>query len=216
MTIRPHNLNYPVTPMLQPMNVPPPVCPFYVRLRHFTPTIWRRLEVVDRTPIGEVFQAIAVVLAYRISTPFESVPLVHADAHSRTLGDEPRLVDGEVPLGECLPDDGSEMRMAVELGAWKVEAVFRRRRKSVPNTTYPRCTGGQGWGIPDEPMRPKGFRQFLRALADDKHPRHGAALRRAQRYDMAQFDVAAVNDDLRRFCRPVSAREVALCSEATN
>jgi len=59
---------------------------------------------------------------------------------------------------------------------WRHEVAFEGFRSADPKAKYPQCVGGERACPPEDCGGPWGFTDYLAAITDPKHERHGEML----------------------------------------
>jgi len=175
---------------------------FYVRLRGFEPAIWRVVCVADCL-LDDLFQALLVSLGWRSehSLRCTALELPCAPLQRFSSDDWPLIW-----LSQVLFKDDAELRLRCELGSddpWRFEIVFQGCATSTVRASYPLCLAGEGAGIPDDDIEPRRFRAHLaknlRHITENPQSRE---TRRNGTSGKAALDLAAVNVELARLCKP--------------
>jgi hypothetical protein len=193
---------------------------FLVRLRGFKPTIWRRLRVADGT-LSELHRAIQVSFGIPAAEPFRFVRRGRGAGKS---GVPLPSLRGDDRLGEIMPLDGVDFRLAYEAGVgepWRCHVAFEGWVVSSFGALYPLCVEGRRAGVPNDrvptfpmdtspiaaspadacPMDPRAFGELLQASTNPNPSPNGVYTLRF--YDPASIDLPAINADLLRLCQHV-------------
>lgn len=171
-----------------------------ITLNGSKPPIWRRIEVADTVTLARLHQILQVTMGW-------------TDSHLH------QFMIGGISYGVPDPDDEEEIRderkvklnqlMSVpqqtlvyeyDFGdGWEHQVVLEKLLAPVPDVTYPRCTAGKRACPTEDCGGIWGYANFLEAIADANHSEHDELLKWAGgSFDPEQFDIATVNQALRR------------------
>lgn len=134
---------------------------------------------------------------------------------SLPLVSQPPLDEAGITLSSLALGEGEGF--LYEYGWWRLQVVFQRPRRPRPGASYPLCVQGRRASPPEqlsgmrgvksvddaltrnEHERGEGYRVFLAAIQDRRHPRH-EALRAwvGGKFDPEAFSLRAVNRELKR------------------
>jgi hypothetical protein len=170
-----------------------------VTLDEVTPEVWRRLTV----PGGYTLDRLHRVLQYAMG--WQNYHLHSFDIDDEQYG-EPDP-DGELELLDEMDyrlDDvaraGTRIRYTYDFGDWwEHDVVVEEVRAALPGDAHPDCLDGARACPPEDVGGPVGYADFLAALADADHPRHGEMTEWIGRtFDPEAFDIARTSTLLRR------------------
>lgn len=171
---------------------------FSILLRHFRPTIWRRVQCKDCT-LRELHDIILAAFGFEGEHTFRfSRRQPECFDHTCASGDECReTLVLETWLSQLVPVDGTELNLRYQFGdvnRWYFKLVYEDCLLSAYDTDYPHCVDGERADMPRD-MLPMRFDGYLADNADDADWR-ALGLVRPQASDPAFFSLAAVNTRL--------------------
>jgi len=173
---------------------------FLVRLRGFTPAIWRRLRLTD-CKLQAMHEAIQLAFGFSGGLPFEFLP---HDFATEETGSARRPISANLWLSKLVPLDGADFELMYTAGrgdAWRCRVSFEDLILSSSEALYPFCVEGERAGVPDRQMGPRAFRRFLKAWTvpncweADSH-------QTSISYDPSEIDLAGINANLQPTARP--------------
>jgi hypothetical protein len=170
-----------------------------VSLDEVTPEIWRRLTVPGGYTLDRVHRAVQCAMGWH------NCHLHCFDIDGEQYGDPDP--DGELALLDEMDyrlDDvaraGSRIRYTYDFGDWwEHEVLVEEVRPAEPADSWPACMAGARACPPEDVGGPAGYEEFLAAVADPAHPRHGALTEWVGRpFDPEEFDAERTSTLLRR------------------
>ena len=175
------------------------VLQFYAELEDIDPRIWRRLQIRTNQTFWGLHCALQDAFGWEDchlhsffigggSARLEFGLPVEGEPGDRTLPSWEQGLDeicAELPFEMLyVYDFGDDWRHHVRL-----EGIFPAERGG----SYPRCVGGERAGPPEDVGGPYGYKEFLEALGNRRHPEHEAMREWIGReFDPEAFDPAAV------------------------
>jgi len=81
---------------------------------------------------------------------------------------------------------------------WRHEVLFEYSPPLDPKVKIPVCVEGERACPPEDSGGPWGYDDFLAALSNRKHPRHGEMLEWVGEFDPEAFDAKAATKEMRR------------------
>jgi hypothetical protein len=151
---------------------------FRVTLKKITPPIWRRFQTRDCT-LDKLHDQIQNALGWTNSHlhDFRINGRQYADPYlvERDF-DEPPFEDSRrTRLSDVLPRSGQrfQFRYAYDFGdGWLHDVLFEGCLWATPGQRYPFCVEGERACPPEDVGGTSGYRQFLKAIANPRHPEH--------------------------------------------
>ena len=175
---------------------------FKITLMDTQPPVWRRNQVPDCT-LGDLHEVIQTVMGWQ-----------HSHMHQFIINDEyygeADLDDLDVGM-EMKDEDGILLSQIVKAGknarfvyeydfgdSWQHSIQFERVVEPEPKVRYPRCAEGARACPPEDCGGVWGYADFLKAIADPKHPDHQDMKEWiGGKFDPEKFSVEAVNRELK-------------------
>lgn len=113
-----------------------------------------------------------------------------------------RLIDErKVRLNEIIAGANRRVKFVYKYDfgdGWQHAIELEGTATSDPGIKYPRCTDGKCACPPEDVGGVWGYAEFLEAIADPEHERHGELMEWAGEFDPDEFSIDDVNHDLRR------------------
>lgn len=166
-------------------NVQPPtraayVCQLLVVLPNTDPLVWRRLQVPEGYSFWDLHVAIQDAMGWQ-DTHLHEFELVDSRTDRvKRIGipdDEfprkpPCVAGWKIPIARYLTYGIRPVRYRYDFGdGWEHTVEFEDVRPS-DGGAYPRCVAGAGACPPEDVGGTLGYAEFLRAIANPKHPEH--------------------------------------------
>jgi hypothetical protein len=181
-----------------------------VWLCDISPVIWRRLEVPAGITLPKLHRVIQVAIGwqdyhlhqFRIGGRIYEVPDPEGSFESEAL--DARRVRLEMAVTKV----GSEFGYLYDFGdGWEHKLCLEAITVPEEAAYYPRCTGGARSGPPEDAGGPYGYIEYLEALSDPNHERHGELLQWRGPFDPEAFDLNRINRELsKEFSQKVRRR----------
>lgn len=180
----------------------------HVRLEEVFPVVWRRLEIRAGGTFWHLHCAIQDAMPWEDRHLHEfrfpqgdavtSIGLPHLDCPEN----ETVLAGWETLLTDWFAAPPARCSYIYDFGDdWVHTVTLEAHRPAERGGRYPRCTAGERSCPPEDVGGPRGYAEFLKAMANRRHPEHVSFRRWIGRaWDPAEFRPEAV-----RFSRP-SAR----------
>lgn len=184
------------------------VCQFLIALAETDPLVWRRIQVPEAYSFWDLHVAIQNAMGWQ-DYHLHEFHVVHPGRKRLDLigipGDE---FQDERP---CKP--GWTVAMSAYFGAaeqpalyvydfgdnWRHIVMYEGIVSVDPARVYPRCVGGARACPPEDCGGVDGYANYLRAMANKKHPEHTEMLQWRGPFDADAFDPrAVVFDDPRK------------------
>ncbi len=173
-----------------------------VALPYIVPTIWRQLEIPGTMTFDDLHRAIQVAMGWEdchLWAFYVGKTEVSPEPEQFDFPGEPRARPADsTTIEEMLAGQRAKFRYVYDMGDdWlheiKVEKVFAPE----PGVTYPRCTGGERAGPPEDCGGFPGYFHLMEVVANPKHPEHGEMLDWiGGDWDPEAFDIVAMNKEL--------------------
>ena len=143
-----------------------------ITLRGVSPPIWRQLLIPDTALLSQLHDSIQAVMGWTDSHlhqfVVENVRYGVPDADDREIKDE-----RQVRLRQLFKVEGDSALYEYDFGdSWEHDVRLIRILPFVARLKVPRCVEGKRACPPEDVGGPLGYRHFLRALKDKKHPEH--------------------------------------------
>lgn len=167
------------------------------------PQIWRRLLVPERITLASLAPVLERTMGW------ESYHLHQFEIDGVKYGptdlDEPLPVHEERDrrLSDFELKKGGRLYFDYDFGdGWEHRITLEKFLEPEPGTAYPVCIDGSRACPPEDVGGVDGYRNFLKALRDRRHPEHEDlkrwSHRRGRAFDPERFDPAEVNKRLTR------------------
>ncbi len=163
-----------------------------ITLHESKPPIWRRIQVPDCT-LGDLHELIQAAMGWE-----------NYHMHQFIIGDErygipdPELGlknESMVRLSQIVPQGGTPFRFRYEYDfgdGWLHDILFEDCPPNDVGQKYPVCLKGSRACPPEDVGGVWGYVEFLEAIADPKHERHGELLEWiGGEFDPEEFDAKA-------------------------
>ena len=176
-----------------------------VTLRDIHPPIWRRIQVWEDTTLAQLHRILQIAMGwedchlheFRIGPRVYGVPDPDDDLYERPVADERRH-----RLRELVPEVGTSFEYAYDFGDnWRHELFLEDIVPPQPERQYPRCLAGERRAPPEDVGGPRGYTDYLDAMADASHEEHESMLEWRGPFDSELFSLVAVNRRLQKKSR---------------
>jgi hypothetical protein len=167
-----------------------------IELLDVEPTVWRRILVPEDITMADLAEIILIAMGWNNSHRHlfrvgdEEYGLADEDAS------EDEINESQVTVSEVL---GGQERFAFDYDfgdGWEHDVVIEKRSPS--SVPFAECLHGENACPPDDVGGPRGYEDFLEALADATHEDHDEHRHRiGGSFDPSRFDLDAVNAELR-------------------
>lgn len=178
---------------------------FKVTLAEIDPPVWRRIQVWDDIPLSRLHRVLQLVMnwedyhlhefqtgrfRYGIPDPDDFDPHALIDDRRQQLRNVPLAIGGVL---QYLYDFGDE---------WQHDLLLEAVMLPDPQLDYPLCIAGERNGPPEDAGGPFGYANYLKALANRRHPDHKEMLEWRGPFDPEAFSLDEINARLRAEFRP--------------
>jgi hypothetical protein len=171
-------------------------------LRYIKPPIWRRIQVWEDTSLERLHDILQIAFGWTNSHLHEF------EIDGRTFGMD--LAEIDAMEGDPVMEDESKVRLnqvvlrlksrftyTYDFGdSWLHDITLERILPSDPALSYPRCIDGLRSAPPEDCGGPPGYENYLKAIADPKHPEHEEMLDWSGAFDPEAFSTEEVNRSL--------------------
>jgi len=181
------------------MNLPA-VFQLRVTLIGIKPPVWRRVQIESDTTLDRLHQILQCLFRW------EDCHLHEFHAGGRAYGKPARgmeflprqvLDERRFRLDQLLSRKGEKFHYIYDFGDdWLHEVRLESVLPAEEGVLYPRCIAGARSGPPEDIGGVPGYAFLLKALADSRHPMHGAMLELYGPFDPEAFSVDSVNATL--------------------
>jgi len=178
---------------------------FKITLLDYEPPIWRRIQVKDCT-LDKLHEHIQTSMGwtnshlnhFRIDGKLYGDPLLMRETFEElNYADSTRTL-----LSAILPKGGERFRFEYEYDfgdGWRHEVLFEGRPPVEPGRRYPLCLEGERACPPEDVGGVWGYADFVEAIADPEHERHGELMEWIGReFDPEAFDPKAATNAMKR------------------
>ena len=170
-----------------------------ITLADIEPVIWRLVEVPDCS-LAELHEVIQIAMGWQNSQMHQFV--VNGKHFCQALLDDIDL-EGEAGIRLSQIFKGKKKPRIVyeyDFGdSWEHEIVLEKTLEPEPKVKYPRCLEGARACPPEDCGGAWGYADFLKAIADPKHPDHRDLKKWiGGKFDLEKFSVDKVNRELRK------------------
>ncbi|MBK1720295.1 plasmid pRiA4b ORF-3 family protein [Thiocystis violacea] len=168
------------------------------------PPIWRRLLILDATPLPVVHRAIQVAMGWTDSHLHQfMMGGEYFGIPDPEFGFEEILDENRYQLAQLLRAEKDSMIYEYDFGdGWRHKITLEKVLPLDPDAVLPRCLKGKGACPPEDVGGIWGYYGFLEALADKNHPEHENYLEWiGGDFDPDSFDIDQVNALLFEYCR---------------
>ena len=170
-----------------------------ITLADIEPVIWRLVEVPDCS-LAELHEVIQIAMGWQNSQMHQFV--VNGKHFCQALLDDIDL-EGEAGIRLSQIFKGKKKPRIVyeyDFGdSWEHEIVLEKTLEPEPKVKYPRCLEGARACPPEDCGGAWGYADFLKAIADPKHPDHRDLKEWiGGKFDPEKFSVDKVNRELRK------------------
>jgi hypothetical protein len=180
------------------------VCQFLIVLPRTEPLVWRRIQVPEQYSFWDLHVAIQDAMGWKDYHLHEFIVVDVKTSRVKRIGipddempdERPCLAGWNVPVGRYLTYGTDPVRYRYDFGDdWEHTVEFEELLPA-DEDAYPRCVGGAGACPPEDVGGTSGYAEFLRTIADRRHPERAAMLQWAGgAFDPHMFDPKAVRFD---------------------
>lgn len=170
-----------------------------ITLRESKPPIWRRVQVSDNTTLHKLHWIVQAVMGWTNSHLHQFI--IDGDYYSQPDFEiEDVLNEETVRLKQVVSRPKFRFSYEYDFGDnWNHEIAIEKTLLADPQVRYPVCLTGKRACPPDDVGGVWGYNSFLEAIKDPNHEEHDGMLTWiGGSFDPEEFDVEAVNRDLKR------------------
>lgn len=174
---------------------------FKVTLLDVKPAVWRRIRVPDGTlaDLHGYIQAAFGWWDYHLHQ-FD----IDGERYGPLAPDDmdfglEAIDETGVTLGRLIPKSGRKPRWVYEYDfgdGWRHEVLFEGFVTADPKAKYPQCVEGERARPPEDCGGPWGYADYLAAIRDPGHDRHGEMLGWRRPFDPEAFDAKKATKDM--------------------
>ncbi len=182
---------------------------FKVTLRGISPPIWRRIQVWEDHTLAQLHRVLQVVMGW------ENYHLYEFRIGGKLFGDpdlddEREIIDAKrTRIRNVLSGVGAEFEYVYDFGDyWQHDLLLEAILLPAPDTTYPRCVGGERSCPPEDVGGIGGYEDYLEAMADANHEQHEEMMAWRGPFAPEAFSAEKVNRELEKKFRPIRKRAV--------
>jgi len=181
-----------------------------ITLKGSKPPIWRRILIDPNTKLDRLHDILQDAMGWYDSH-------LHQFAVGRTLYGVPdpdfdfgpeTLNEKSYTLGQLAPKAKSKLTYEYDFGdGWAHELLVEKVLPVDPEARYPICVGGARACPPEDCGGIWGYADLLETIKDPNNPEHEEMMEwLGGEFDPEQFDIDAVNQQLKRFQRKPAGR----------
>lgn len=179
---------------------------FHVSLIGPRPKIWRRIQVPSTYSFWDLHVAVQDAMGW-LDYHLHAFDIPHPDGGpAARIGipdecgfeeDPPVLPGWQVPISGYFAPGNPAAEYTYDFGDdWRHAVVLEDILPRVTGVRYPLCVAGEMRCPPEDVGGPRGYREFLEAISDRRHPEHESYLEWVGgAYDPRAFDPARVRFD---------------------
>jgi hypothetical protein len=188
-------------PRRQPSTKTDTVFQIKMNLKGIAPPIWRRIQTKDCT-LEELHAIIQVTMGWEFNHlyRFSIGGVEYANLDMASFDDVEDACDTK--LSEVLPARNHRPRFEYEYDfgdGWIHQLIVEERFQPEQGVKYPVCIAGQRACLPEDCGGPWSYTDFVETITNPDHQRHDEMLEWVGgEFDPEQFDLEAVNRELRR------------------
>jgi len=187
---------------LKPVNKRAVVYHFLIVLAQTEPLVWRRVQVPETYSFWDLHVAIQDVMGWQ-DYHLHEFRVVHPKRKRLDLigipddefpDERPCSAGWQVRVSEYFDAEEQPALYVYDFGDnWRHILICEGFSSPEARQSYPRCTGGAGSCPPEDCGGVDGFAEFLRVIANPRHPEHEEMLQwSAGRFKADAFDPSAV------------------------
>jgi Plasmid pRiA4b ORF-3-like protein len=176
---------------------------FKITLLHTKPPIWRRIQVLDCT-LADLHEYIQAAFGwenyhlhlFEIDGERYSQSSEEGDDFNADCKDEM-----DVLLSKLIPTLGRRSRWIYEYDFgdyWRHEVLFEGFPPSEPKAKYPLCLEGDRACPMEDCGGPRGYADYVAAIANPKHEQHEEMLKWRGPFDPEAFDAKKATSEMRK------------------
>ncbi|MCI0621784.1 MAG: plasmid pRiA4b ORF-3 family protein [Acidobacteria bacterium] len=180
---------------------------FKVTLRGISPPIWRQIQVWEDYTLAQLHRVLQVVMGW------ENYHLYEFRIGGKPYGPpDPefgrKIIDAKrTRMRAVLPSVGIHFEYVYDLGDyWQHDLFLEGSPQPASDLTYPRCVAGERNCPPEDVGGPRGYEDYLQAMADPSHEQHEEMMAWRCPFDPEAFSVEDVNWKLARMFRNTRKR----------
>jgi hypothetical protein len=172
-----------------------------VTLLDIRPLIWRRIQVLSDTTLGELHLTLQTVMGWSESHLHEFVisGTIYEEVEDDMEEDEHFEDESTAKLADVITGKNEMFRYVYDPGdSWEHEILVEKILPVEKDVRYPVCLEGERACPVEDCGGAPGYEELLEALGDPSHPEHEDMFEWLPGdFDPEKFDVAAVNKMLR-------------------
>jgi Plasmid pRiA4b ORF-3-like protein len=192
---------------------PQQVHQFLVALSQTDPLVWRRIQVPESYSFWDLHVAIQDAMGWLDTHLHEFVLRDPRTGREQRFGipdedfpdERPILPDCKVRVSDYVTEEAPLVVYVYDFGDdWRHTLTYEGTWPAEPGRTYPACLAGARACPPEDVGGVHGFAEFLKAIADPKHPEHAEDLAwvggsyRAEVFEPEQVKVDDPKERLKR------------------
>ncbi|MFN8009140.1 MAG: plasmid pRiA4b ORF-3 family protein [Terriglobia bacterium] len=160
------------------------VCQFLIVLPRTEPLVWRRIQVPERYSFWDLHVAIQDAMGWEDYHLHEFIILDSKPSRVTRIGipddemleERPYLAGWNVPIRKYLAAGSEPIRYRYDFGDNWEHIVEFEEWLPADSGIYPRCIAGAGACPPEDVGGTGGYAEFLRTIANRRHPERAALL----------------------------------------
>jgi hypothetical protein len=178
---------------------------FKITLLGAEPPIWRRIQVPDCT-LDKLHEYIQTSMGWTNSHlhHFKVGEQLYGDPMlmEETMEEMDYLDSTTTMVSDIIPKSSKKFRFVYEYDfgdSWNHEVLFEGYFAAEAGRKYPLCLEGKRACPPDDCGGVWGYAEFVEAIGDEKHERHGEMMEwSGGRFDPMEFDAAAATKSMKK------------------
>jgi len=182
------------------MSIPKTVFQIKVTLIGSKPPVWRRFLVADTNTLSQLHNILQIVMGWTDSHlhMFTIDKQIYGDPEGDVYGELKTKDEGRFRLKQLVPGEGFSFRYEYDFGdGWLHDLVVEKILPAEKDVRYPVCVAGENACPPDDVGGIGWYANFLRAMANPRHPEHDQYRRWiGGTFDPQRFDLEVVNAGL--------------------
>ncbi len=183
------------------MTISKTVCQIKVTLIGSKPLIWRRFLVADTTTLHQLHDILQMVMGWTNSHLHHFIvgEEFYSEHVDDEFGDMGTKNENHFKLNQLVNRQGFRFRYEYDFGdSWLHDLIVEKILPVEKVVRYPLCVAGKRACPPEDVGGVWGYQEFLKAIADPKHPEHDEIMEWiGGDFDPERFNLDEVNDRLR-------------------
>ena len=169
-----------------------------ITLKNARPPIWRRVQVLNTTTLGELHGIIQTVMGWTGGHLHQFTILGREYGHPQPEFDFNVLDESRVKLSQLVAGEKFKFLYEYDFGdGWDHEVLVEKVLPSQPDGQYPVCLAGKRACPPEDCGGVWGYAELLQSIQDASHPDQEEQREwLGEDFDPEAFDLEDVNESL--------------------